>query len=293
MKLPVIIDPRLYHAVIIDADAVTADYDSAAALISKLSDAGVTTAVTRRTAQRSTLGELFTVCVDGEGPDTTLLLEAARQLDTSPERSVVVATGEAAADAACRAGFSYIVGVDRDSDELTRCGADVVVHGLFEIEVRIGDKRMSQRPNALDSYGQLLGVVTGRHPFVCLDFDGTLSEIVPDPDAATLVDGVAEALKHLAAECPVAIVSGRNVADLKDRVGVPGVYYVGSDGWKCSDPMAVTTRTMRRPVWWLRLPTRPPACAGTWPMCRERTSSTSGSPSRSITAMSPMSGPVT
>ena len=236
MKLPVIIDPRLYHAVIIDADAVTADYDSAAALVSNLADAGVTTAVYASDGTADALGELFTVCVDGEGPDTTLLLEAARQLDTSPERSVVVATGEAAADAACRAGFSYIVGVDRDSDELTWCGADVVVHGLFEIEVRIGDKRMSQRPNALDSYGQLLGVVTGRHPFVCLDFDGTLSEIVPDPDAATLVDGVAEALKHLAAECPVAIVSGRNVADLKDRVGLPGVYYVGSDGLEMLGP---------------------------------------------------------
>ena len=59
---------------------------------------------------------------------------------------MVVATAEAAADAACRAGFSCIVGVDDDSDELTRCGADVVVHGLSEIEVRTGDKRISTAP---------------------------------------------------------------------------------------------------------------------------------------------------
>ena len=46
---------------------------------------------------------------------------------------------------------------------------------------------MSQLPNALDSYGQLIGVVANRALFVCLDFDGTLSEIVSDPDEATLV----------------------------------------------------------------------------------------------------------
>ena len=236
MKLPVIIDPRLYDAVILDADAVSADYDSAAALVSKLADAGMTTAVYTTDGTAGALGGLFTVCVDGAGPDRALLLEAARQLDTSPERSVVVATAEAAADAACRAGFSYIVGVDHDSDELTRCGADIVVHGLSEIEVRTGDERISQRPNALDAYGQLLGIITGRQLFVCLDFDGTLSEIVPDPNAAALVDGAAEALNHLAAQCPVAVVSGRNLADLKDRVGVPGLYYVGSDGLEMLRP---------------------------------------------------------
>ncbi len=103
-----------------------------------------------------------------------------------------------------------------------RCGADVVVPYLADIEVRTGDKRMSQRPNALDSYGQLIGIVAGRQPFICLDYDGTLSEIVPDPDAATLVDGAAEALEHLAAQCPVAILSGRDLADIRDRVGGAG-----------------------------------------------------------------------
>ncbi len=45
MKLPVIIDPRRFDAVIVDAEAATDDYDSAAALVNKLTDAGVATAV--------------------------------------------------------------------------------------------------------------------------------------------------------------------------------------------------------------------------------------------------------
>ena len=109
-------------------------------------------------------------------------------------------------------GFAFVIGVDRTghAEALLRCGADVVVPDLADVAVRSGDKRMSRLPNALDSYGQLIGVVGGRQPFVCLDFDGTLSEIVSDPDAATLVDGAAKALENLAARCPVAILSGRS-----------------------------------------------------------------------------------
>ena len=95
---------------------------------------------------------------------------------------------------------------------------------------------MSLLPNALDSYGQLIGVVGGRQPFVCLDFDGTLSEIVSDPDSATLVDGAAAALENLATLCPVAILSGRDLKDIRERVGLPGLWYAGSHGFELIGP---------------------------------------------------------
>ena len=88
----------------------------------------------------------------------------------------------------------------------------------------------------LDSYGQLIGVVGGRRPFVCLDFDGTLAEIVSDPDAARLVDGAAKVLEDLTAHCPVAILSGRDLADVRDRVGIPGIWYAGSHGFELIGP---------------------------------------------------------
>ena len=69
-----------------------------------------------------------------------------------------------------------------------------------------------------------------------LDFDGTLSEIVSDPDAATLVDGAAKALENLAALSPVAILSGRDLADIRDRVGIPGIWYAGSHGFELIGP---------------------------------------------------------
>jgi trehalose-phosphatase len=71
---------------------------------------------------------------------------------------------------------------------------------------------------------------------VCLDYDGTLSEIVGDPDAARLVDGADAALGRLAGQCPVAILSGRDLADIRERVAVPGLWYAGSHGFESIAP---------------------------------------------------------
>ncbi len=219
----------------------------------KLAEAGVATAVytlsreCEHLLRAAGIGELFAVRVDGvvadelglpDQPDPAVLLEATRRLGAVPERSVVIEDGEAGVDAGRKAGFALVIGVDRTGrrDEHRRRDADVVVGDLADVAVRTGDKPMSSLPNALDSYGQLIGVTTARQPFVCLDFDGTLSEIVSDPDAATLVDGAAEALANLAAQCPVAILSGRDLADIRDRIGIPGIWYAGSHGFEMTGP---------------------------------------------------------
>jgi trehalose 6-phosphate phosphatase len=73
---------------------------------------------------------------------------------------------------------------------------------------------------------------------VVLDFDGTLTEIVPDPDAPVLSEGRRHVLRDLVAspELRVAVLSGRARADVARRVGVSGLAYVGNhglemDGW--------------------------------------------------------------
>lgn len=55
-------------------------------------------------------------------------------------------------------------------------------------------------------------------PLALLDFDGTLSPIVEDPEAAAPADGALDAVARLAAVMPVALVSGRPVDDLLRRV---------------------------------------------------------------------------
>ena len=74
-------------------------------------------------------------------------------------------------------------------------------------------------------------IAKASRPGVVMDFDGTLSEIAPTPNLAVIVPRSARALSNLVGRFPlVAVLSGRGVRDLADRVGVPGVIYVGNHG---------------------------------------------------------------
>jgi trehalose 6-phosphate phosphatase len=64
-----------------------------------------------------------------------------------------------------------------------------------------------------------------RQPYaVCLDFDGTLSEIRSHPEDAELVEGMRAAVIALTALCPVAIVTGRQLSDVRPRIGTELIY---------------------------------------------------------------------
>jgi trehalose 6-phosphate phosphatase len=66
---------------------------------------------------------------------------------------------------------------------------------------------------------------------LCLDFDGTLSPIVDDPQAARPLPGIVELLGPLAARfAAVALVSGRPAAYLAEHAAAPGVRYLGLYG---------------------------------------------------------------
>ena len=248
MTLRVTLDPRYYDAVIFNLDAVLTDIDGVAAvestikLAQKLLDVGVATAVYalrpggQQLLKAAGIDDLFGVCVDGV--PAAVLFEATRRLAVRAERSVVVDDAGAGVAAAHDGGFELVIGIDRagDADRLLGCGADVVVAGLDDIAVRTGDRQMSKLPDAVRSYGQVIGVLGAREPVLFLDYDGTLSPIVNDPGAATLVDGAAKALESLAAQCPVAILSGRDLADIRTRVPIPGIWYAGSHGFELTGP---------------------------------------------------------
>ena len=68
-----------------------------------------------------------------------------------------------------------------------------------------------------------LGLVT--------DMDGTISPIVTHPEAAQVTKRNRELLRELSEILPlVAVISGRRVADVAARVGLPGVIYIGNHG---------------------------------------------------------------
>ena len=66
---------------------------------------------------------------------------------------------------------------------------------------------------------------------VFLDYDGTLTPIVSHPEDASLSDSMRQTLRSLAARLPVAILSGRDLDDVRGRVLVDGIVYAGSHGF--------------------------------------------------------------
>ena len=64
-----------------------------------------------------------------------------------------------------------------------------------------------------------------------LDYDGTLTPIVSHPEDAWLPESMRETLRSLAGRVPVAILSGRDLDDVRGRVHVDGIVYAGSHGF--------------------------------------------------------------
>jgi trehalose-phosphatase len=71
---------------------------------------------------------------------------------------------------------------------------------------------------------------------VVLDFDGTLAPIAPRPEEARLGADTREVLRTLSRRLPVAIVSGRAIADVRALVGIEELLYAGSHGLVMSGP---------------------------------------------------------
>ena len=75
-----------------------------------------------------------------------------------------------------------------------------------------------------------LAAVLQLKPLMAFDFDGTLAPIVARPDDARISTAVATRLKALASQLPVAIVTGRLVADVRERLGFEPQFIVGNHG---------------------------------------------------------------
>jgi len=67
-----------------------------------------------------------------------------------------------------------------------------------------------------------------------LDFDGTLARLRPRPEQVWLDGSVRQALAALARSprFRVWVISGRRQADVRNRIRIPGIRYLGLHGWE-------------------------------------------------------------
>lgn len=97
-------------------------------------------------------------------------------------------------------------------------------------------KRPEELPHALENLDDFFQMLGNKKPSLFLDYDGTLTPIVPNPDDALLSDENKEIITQLSQKIPVSVVSGRDRKDLKSKVMIDSVYYAGSHGFDITGP---------------------------------------------------------
>jgi trehalose 6-phosphate phosphatase len=189
---------------------------------------------------RAKLTDTFSVVVDATDaeklklrgkPSADCFLEAARRLNLRPDECTIVEDSLAGVAAGIRGGFHEVLGMSRPGqtppEKLVASGADVVVSDLREV---------TELPDALAHWNEFELKLRSFEPILFLDFDGTLTDIVGDPGAAELGTKMRTLLGRLSRGLKVTIVSGRDLSDLKGRVALENVFYVGCHGLDMSGP---------------------------------------------------------
>lgn len=91
-------------------------------------------------------------------------------------------------------------------------------------------------PSALNMFEQIVKGSKGKQIVMFLDYDGTLSPIVEDPDRAFMTNEMREAVRDVARYFPTAIVTGRCRKKVYSFVRLAGLYYAGSHGMDIKGP---------------------------------------------------------
>jgi trehalose-phosphatase len=210
----------------------------------------------RRILNGAGLEEMFQVVVDGNDaerlgipgkPAPDIFLHAARVLGVEPQEAIVVEDAISGVQAGRAGGFGLVVGVARNgSDALREAGADIVVSDLREVDggLRSAGGAGSEPAHAIEHLGGLLERLGDRRLALFFDYDGTLTPIVRRPELATLTDEMRSLLRDLAKHVTVAVISGRDLADVRLMVGLDELYYAGSHGYDVAGPGGMRMQQM-------------------------------------------------
>jgi trehalose 6-phosphate phosphatase len=197
------------------------------------------------------ISNLFDVRIDGfvagerglKGkPNPDIFIEAAKELDTTPGSSVIFEDAISGVQAGSKGDFAFVVGVSRTGNkkELYENGADIVVEDLGELDLfnnpEIEPYFTQVIPSVFSELTKFNSIIGKRKPALFLDYDGTLTPIVKHPEDAIISDQMKDVLMRCASLFTVAIVSGRDLDDLKGIVNIDSLIYAGSHGFRISGP---------------------------------------------------------
>jgi trehalose-phosphatase len=89
-----------------------------------------------------------------------------------------------------------------------------------------------------DKWNDIVSRFEHKQIFLFLDYDGTISPIVEHPDEAVIPENIRATLNQLVQDgkTGVAVISGRSLSDVKQRVNIDGIIYSGNHGLEIEGP---------------------------------------------------------
>lgn len=231
-------------------------FDSSINLIKEIKAAGIKVGIIssskncKKILERGNVESLFETRVDGftldelglnGKPAPDIFLEAAQRLNVDPKKSLVVEDALLGVRAAKAGNFGLVVGIDRHNsirEELKENGANIVVTDLSEL--CLDDLKrwfIEGTPSyVFDKMDNIKQSLESKRIAVFLDYDGTLTPIVEKPELATLSAEMRDTLRRVSDTFTTAIISGRQLADVKKLVDIDSLYYVGNHGLEIEGP---------------------------------------------------------
>ncbi|WP_236587708.1 trehalose-phosphatase [Marivirga aurantiaca] len=201
--------------------------------------------------ESSGLSDFFDVRVDGEisqeenlngKPEPDIFLKASDLLGIDASQAIVLEDAISGVKAGKKGNFALVVGVARsgEENELKKAGADIVVKNLKELEEAMTEietgNSAENLPYALERIEEIFDKSGSRRPVLFLDYDGTLTPIVSDPDEAILSDKARNVVSKLSKQITVAVISGRDRKDIQSKINLDSLIYAGSHGFDISGP---------------------------------------------------------
>ncbi|WP_264770385.1 trehalose-phosphatase [Coxiella burnetii] len=178
-------------------------------------------------------------------PHPDMFLEAAARLQTSPLDCVIFEDALSGVQAGARGYFGLVVGIARQPDmrgPLKQMGADWVVDDLDAVTVnQLVEKMPDSLPNALECLPCIAEQSAYKKMVVFLDYDGTLTPIVDKPEKAILSDEMKAVLIKLSQKASVVVLSGRQLSNLQELIGLESLFYAGNHGFEIFNPLSNDT----------------------------------------------------
>jgi trehalose 6-phosphate synthase/phosphatase len=110
-------------------------------------------------------------------------------------------------------------------NDIYRWVADI----LYEIGTVLDGKAETCRP-VFDHAPEMQERLANKKLFLFLDYDGTLAPIAESPDQARMSGEMKLLLVRARDKFPVAVISGRILRDVRERVGIEGIVFAGNHG---------------------------------------------------------------